>query len=130
MDDKWRVFTCPTCRGYGMTWVGDASWDGTAECDCTDGRIFIRPKGHSFEWPGGKATGMWTEEYYDKATPYPDPCSHGVRLVNDNVCKDCDREFFEDFGVTWEEEERAARNLERRERYARNKKKALAQNNA
>lgn len=67
MDNKWRTFTCPICRGYGMTMVGDGLPD---ECDnCSSGQVWIRPKGHAFQYPGGPGAGMWDEDYYEKATP-------------------------------------------------------------
>jgi hypothetical protein len=51
-----------------MRWVYD---DGPDECrDCNgSGTVWIRPKGHCFEYPGGKALGMWSKERYDKGTP-------------------------------------------------------------
>lgn len=66
MDDKWRTLSCPICRGYGMTMVGDGLPN---ECDCSSGQIWLRPKGHAFQYPGGPGSGMWGPEYYEKATP-------------------------------------------------------------
>lgn len=68
MDDKWRTMTCPICRGYGMTGNPEA-WYGYDDCDCNYGTIWLRPKGYAFQYPGGPACGMWTEEYYKKAKP-------------------------------------------------------------
>lgn len=68
MDDKWRTVSCPSCGGYGMTW-NPMAWDGIQECDCNTGTLWIRPKGHTFEYPGGKATGMYSKEAYEKGTP-------------------------------------------------------------
>lgn len=124
MDDKWRAMTCPICRGYGMRWVGDASWDGTAECDnCGEsGTVYLRPNGSSFQYPGGPATGMWGKQYYEKAKPYLPACEHGVIFVNNVSCVKCDEDFIKDFGYSWEEELRTERNLRRRERYAQKKR--------
>ncbi len=68
MDDKWRTISCGVCRGYGMKWNPEA-WDGIDYCDCTEGIIWIRPGGHTFEYPGGKATGIHSKEAYEKGTP-------------------------------------------------------------
>ena len=70
MDDKWRTLTCPMCRGYGLL-SAPMAWYGFTECDyCGEsGTIWLRPKGHSFEYPGGPATGMWEPEYYERGTP-------------------------------------------------------------
>lgn len=70
MDDKWRTLTCPMCRGYGLL-SAPMAWYGFEECDsCGEtGRIWLRPKGHSFEYPGGPATGMWGKDYYDRGMP-------------------------------------------------------------
>lgn len=66
MDTLWRAFTCPFCSA-GIKWsYGD---EGPVECDCAGGVIYIRPGGHTFAWPGGPASGMWSKERYDKATP-------------------------------------------------------------
>lgn len=122
IDDKWRTYTCTLCRGYGMIWVGDAAWDGIAECDCGNGTIYIRPTGHTFAWPGGPANGRDTKEQYEKATPYLPTCEHGVIFVNDANCQECSNEFIKEFGSTWQEEEGAAKNMARRERYAQKRK--------
>lgn len=70
MDDKWRILSCPICRGYGIV-SAPMAWFGFTECDnCGEsGTIWLRPKGHSFAYPGGPATGMWGIEYYKKGTP-------------------------------------------------------------
>jgi hypothetical protein len=40
------------------------------ECDnCSSGQIWIRPKGHAFQYPGGPGCGMWGVDDYEKATP-------------------------------------------------------------
>jgi hypothetical protein len=69
MDDKWRKFSCTICRGYGLL-DSPMAWFGFTECgNCNEGTVWIRPKGHAFQYPGGPACGMWGPEYYDKATP-------------------------------------------------------------
>ena len=69
MDGKWRTFTCRICRGYGMIGNPEA-WYGYDDCDnCNYGTVWIRPKGHAFQYPGGPACGMWGEEEYKKAIP-------------------------------------------------------------
>lgn len=104
MDDKWRKFDCTACNGYGMIWVGDASWDGTADCSCLNGWIYIRPTGHTFLYPGGPANGFYGKEYYEKAEPYLPTCSHGTLFVGDVECNKCDDEFKKDFGYyPWED---------------------------
>jgi hypothetical protein len=68
MDDKWRTITCGICRSYGITWNPEA-WDGTEECDCNNGTVWLRPKGHAFSYPGGPAIGWWGEDDYKKGKP-------------------------------------------------------------
>jgi hypothetical protein len=68
MDDKWRTATCGICRGYGITWNPEA-WDGTEECICNNGIVWLRPKGHAFAYPGGPALGWWGKEDYEKGKP-------------------------------------------------------------
>jgi hypothetical protein len=48
---------------------------GADECsDCGgDGRLWIRPTGHTFMYPGGPATGMWSVEEYERSTPWEEP---------------------------------------------------------
>ena len=54
------------CSG-GIKWsYGD---EGPTDCDCSGGVIYLRPKGHAFEWPGGPACGWWSEKEYESATP-------------------------------------------------------------
>lgn len=106
MDGNWRVMDCPSCRGYGMIWVGDASWDGIAECDCGNGNIYLRPTGHGFQYPGGPANGFWGKEYYEKAKPYMPSCEHGTVFINHAECDQCNEEFKRDFGYyPWEDKE-------------------------
>ncbi len=68
MDDKWRTISCGACGGYGRTW-NPMAWDGVVECDCNEGIVWIRPGGHTFEYPGGRATGKESKEAYEKGTP-------------------------------------------------------------
>jgi hypothetical protein len=67
MDDKWRVIRC-YCSG-GIVW--SYSKEGPDECDSCNGSgdIYIRPKGHMFQFPGGPALGLGGEERYKKGTP-------------------------------------------------------------
>jgi hypothetical protein len=70
VDDKWRTLTCPICRGYGLV-SEPMAWYGFNECDnCEEsGTVWLRPKGHSFQYPGGPATGYWGPEYYERGKP-------------------------------------------------------------
>ena len=63
MDDRWRIIPCYSCI-RGLTYQGD-------ECPKCHGseRIWIRPGGHCFAWPGGPARGMMSEEAYANAFP-------------------------------------------------------------
>lgn len=47
------------------------------ECgDCGGvGRLWIRPSGHLFQYPGGPAAGIWSEEKYEEAKEQPKPLS-------------------------------------------------------
>jgi len=69
MDDKWRITRCPSCGSSGLKWN---DWSGAEECnDCGgSGRLWIRPTGHTFMYPGGPARGMWSKEEYERSTPY------------------------------------------------------------
>jgi len=64
-DDKWRTVSCGCCAG--LEWVGDYP----RECRrCGGGgTLFIRPKGHLFQYPGGPAAGIGMPEEYAQATP-------------------------------------------------------------
>ena len=88
MDNKWRVFTCPTCSGSGVVSVYSAyDFEGPGPCnDCGEsGRIFIRPSGHCFAYPGGPAAGMWSKDKYQQSKPYvipnesPNSLTYGCR---------------------------------------------------
>ena len=70
MDDKWRTISCPHCGGHGVTWNPE-SWFGVEECnECGEsGRLWIRPLGHLFQYPGGPGAGMWDEKAYAEGTP-------------------------------------------------------------
>lgn len=70
MDDKWRTTKCSSCSGYGLI-SAPMSWYGFYECNnCGEsGVVWLRPKGHAFQYPGGPACGMWTPEEYEKAKP-------------------------------------------------------------
>jgi len=64
MDNKWRTVKCPKCGGYGVRMRGDSL---PFECgDCNSGVLYIRPSGHTFLWPGGPATGMWSADKYHR----------------------------------------------------------------
>lgn len=74
MDNKWRTTQCPNCGGHGV--VSDYGFSGRdflgpKECeDCWgSGKLWIRPTGHCFAYPGGPARGMWSKEQYAKSTP-------------------------------------------------------------
>lgn len=72
MDNKWRSFKCSSCNGTGVVSVYSFSdFEGPGPCnDCGEtGRIFIRPSGHTFAYPGGPATGMRSKKQYEEATP-------------------------------------------------------------
>lgn len=68
MDDKWRIISCPCCTN-GMYW--SYTYDEPADCrNCEgSGRLYIRPTGHLFQYPGGPAAGMWDKEKYENAIP-------------------------------------------------------------
>jgi hypothetical protein len=76
MDDKWRVVSCSSCRN-GMYWSYTS--DGPEECrGCGgSGEVWIRPKGHCFQYPGGPAAGMWDKEKYKEGTPIMPYDFHG-----------------------------------------------------
>lgn len=67
MDDKWRVKSCDICRGGGVVWLGE-DVGGCRTCN-EAGRVYLRPKGHAFEYPGGPAVGWWSEQDYEEASP-------------------------------------------------------------
>ena len=64
IDDKWRTIQCYHCDGHGMY----AGWGGEIAEGylCSQGRIFIRPTGHLFQYPSGPARGMTTKDAYLK----------------------------------------------------------------
>ncbi len=70
MDGLWRYYGC-WCNA-GQVWVatlGGPEVDTCRSCGGS-GRIFIRPTGHEFAWPGGPALGMSPPSRYETATPY------------------------------------------------------------
>jgi hypothetical protein len=70
MDDKWRTTKCPNCSGCGLVDGFDAGPDECRDCGGS-GRLWIRPSGHCFLYPGGPAAGMWSPEEYQNARPEP-----------------------------------------------------------
>ena len=66
IDDKWRVISCVCYAGLRM------GRDEPTECtDCNgSARIFIRPSGHLFAWPGGPAVGRTSPQEYERAEVY------------------------------------------------------------
>lgn len=73
MDDKWRTIRCSNCGGQGMVCIYSyEDFDGAEDClQCNgSGQIFIRPSGHLFLYPGGKAIGRDTKEAYLTADQY------------------------------------------------------------
>lgn len=67
MDENWRTMTCYLCNGTGLK--TGLSRDDAGTCDCYQGVIWLRPKGHMFKYPGGPADGVGPEEWYEKGTP-------------------------------------------------------------
>jgi hypothetical protein len=65
----WRLAECGSCRGYGL--VSNCSTGEPQDCRTCEGtgRVWIRPTGHVFQWPGGPALGRWYTEDYDHAIP-------------------------------------------------------------
>jgi hypothetical protein len=84
MDNKWRVISCASCRN-GMYW--SYTYDEPEECrNCGgSGQIYIRPKGHCFQYPGGPATGMWSAEKYQEGTPVMPYDFHAWANTEDEV---------------------------------------------
>jgi hypothetical protein len=70
MDDKWRTAACSSCGGFGLV-NAPTAWYGFYECkDCGEsGTVWLRPKGHAFQYPGGPALGWYSEEAYKKGKP-------------------------------------------------------------
>lgn len=67
-DALWRTVTCSRCDGHGLVSVysgGGLDFEGAGECrDCGGGgRLFIRPSGRLFQYPGGPAAGSWPGAY-------------------------------------------------------------------
>jgi hypothetical protein len=67
MDDRWRRVKCGCIGGMvvGVEPPGE-------ECNCWDGWLYVRPKGHLFAYPGGPALGMAGEDYYERGEPVTD----------------------------------------------------------
>jgi hypothetical protein len=67
VDDKWRTIGCSCSNGIRWSYYED----GPDECrDCIGGgQIYIRPKGHLFQYPGGPAMGIASSAEYRRGTP-------------------------------------------------------------
>ena len=66
IDAQWRTVACPGCGGGGVVAVYSYDdFEGPGECvDCGgSGQLWIRPSGHLFEYPGGRAKGSWPGQY-------------------------------------------------------------------
>ena len=70
-DGKWRTISCICDAGteHRLTLGGYIE----VPCEwCENGTIFLRPSGHAFSYPGGKALGSYPGAY-GTATPYTSP---------------------------------------------------------
>ena len=76
IDDRWRTLPCSPCGGHGVVPVYSAfDFEGPGECSSCGGmgRVFIRPSGHLFLWPGGPAAGKTDASEYEQGAPYRIP---------------------------------------------------------
>ena len=68
MDDLWREVTCSGCSGSGVAHGTEPPPDECRPCGGS-GRVFLRPSGHAFAYPGGLALGIWGKSFYEKGQP-------------------------------------------------------------
>jgi len=72
MDSKWRYIYCGICQA-GEYWVDSLYGPYSITCPYCHGwhKIYLRPSGHAFAYPGGPAIGRYSSVEYEAG--YIDP---------------------------------------------------------
>jgi hypothetical protein len=103
VDNKWRVLSCWCGGGFIWSYASESAEEHDA-CGGT-GKIYIRPKGHTFQYPGGPASGRMTKEDYEEATPLGTYFKESMRNYHFQAMRQQEIESFgtSDLESSWEE---------------------------
>lgn len=69
MKPDWRTTRCARCGGHGFLGLVGLP-DECSTCGGS-GRVFIRPNGAVFSYPGGPAVGNYGTDAYADGLPFP-----------------------------------------------------------